>query len=96
MFWACAGNSVDNSSILFLIEQCLHSIKALSASHLTTREDAGGVQVFGGDRARTSDSDGPKGYPRPKCLMHSIKKKGEEEKKEEMFEVMTFVLPSDH
>jgi len=62
MFWICPGNSIDNNREVFVIaEQCLHSIKASSASH--TAPTASGLRVhkeLGG--AGTADPDWPKGY----------------------------------
>jgi len=52
MFGVCAENSVSNT-VLVTAEQCLHSIKAFSASHPTSKW-AGGAQEAG--RGRGGDS----------------------------------------
>ena len=59
--------------VLVTAEQCLHRVKAFSASHTTPPASRLGVhEKLGGDTAGTADPNCPKGYSIPYDVMLSI------------------------
>jgi len=63
MFWICAGNSVDNKGMVYLLLSSAYRVKAFPASHTTPPGSRLGVhKKLGGDKAGTADPSGPKGY----------------------------------
>lgn len=81
----CAESRVDNIRDIFVIaEQCLHIIKAFSASAVS---GLGKHQKLGEDTAEIADPNWPNGYLMPYDIMLSIQSWGKK-KKEEMVGMM--------
>lgn len=83
-------DSVDNRDVFTIAEQCLHSIKAFSASHLP----ASGLRVqkeLGGDTGRTAD---PRNIPFHTASCSAQKAEGRREWG--MSGVMVFAIPRHH
>ena len=92
MFWICGQNSIGNNThVLAIAEQCLHSVKGFSAPHPAPPASRLGVhKKLGGDTAGTADPKWPKGYP----TSYDAAIKAAEKEKGGMFRVMVFVFPS--
>jgi len=72
MVWICDQNILENIGDLAIAEQCLHSVKAFSASHAALPASRLGVHKrLGGDTDGTADPKRPQGYSIPYSVMLS-------------------------